>query len=81
MTAVEFTEEQLALIEEALGALLYEDAPPHLRNNGFALEPGVDGEIDEDDEEQVTYAETYPKVKEIERIIHAARHLRGKDHR
>jgi hypothetical protein len=80
---LKFTGHQLMLIERALDAMLYEDAPQHMRNNGEALEPGVDGEIDEDDEEEAAYADTYPKVQEIEGIIRAAkftrRDLRGED--
>lgn len=82
-TALELTVEQLGIVEDALGAKLYEDAPDHLRNNGFALEPGEDGEIDEDDEEQAAYAREYPEVKAIETLIAAAkqahRDLRGED--
>ena len=65
--------DQLAVVDEAFGALLYEKAPSHLRSNGVALEPGVDGTIDEDDEEQQAYAELYPRVQEIEAIITAAK--------
>ena len=65
--------DQLVLVEAALSAKLYEDAPDHLRNNGFALEPGVDGTVDPDDEAQTAYAELYPRVKEIEAIITAAK--------
>lgn len=71
---VVFTGAQLKILESALDSMLYEAAPQHLRNNGFALEPGEDGEIDEDDEEQVEYADLYPKVEEIESIINAAKH-------
>jgi hypothetical protein len=81
--ALELTEEQLDLVEDALGAKLYEDAPQHLRNQGFALEPGEDGEIDPDDEEQAAYARTYPQVKALEALIADAkrtrRGLRGED--
>lgn len=70
---LKFTGYQLALIERALDAMLYEDAPQHLRDSGNALEPGVDGEIDEEDEEQTQYADTYPKIQEIERIIAVAK--------
>ena len=74
---LQFSPEQLAIVEEALGAKLYEDAPEHLRNNGFALEPGVDGSIDDEDEEQTAYAETYKNVKAIEAIITAAKATKG----
>lgn len=74
---LQLSPEQLGIVEEALGAKLYEDAPEHLRNNGFALEPGVDGTIDEEDEEQTAYAETYKDVKAIEAVITAAKATKG----
>ena len=51
--------------------------PEHLRNNGFALEPGVNGSIDDKDEEQTAYAEMYKNVKAIEAIITAAKATKG----
>jgi hypothetical protein len=74
---LQLSPEQLTTVGEALGAKLYEDAPEHLRNNGFALEPGVDGDIDEEDEEQTAYAETYKNVKAIEAVITAAKATKG----
>ena len=73
---VPMTYDQLVLVESALEAQLYEDAPERARNQGFALDPDdeEDGvEIDEDDEEEVNYRETYRATRQFEHVLARAK--------